>query len=333
MQTVLKDLQTKFPDFHLRVGKRGTSIQRLVGSQWVKMCVKHGSDYHRCWQCKRLRAQESPNVPEMMSIQNLLQEMKRRFPSYNLKISSRRIEGAYRIVRNYGNDPKSYRICLPHGRLFKNCKQCIGSLPTLTEGENAPVRRTAVRRLVPRKIQQTFRYMREAFPNAKLRIGPTGKAIQKKITGGNPLWVKVCAMHCKSIHSCKVCRRNGDYRTHKRLEMEPVLLGMKRRFPDYNLKLTSRLVLGEYHIVRTYKEGGRTYRVCIPHGRLYKQCTGPNGCNQHADKVRKKRNFEKKRKRDVQRQKVRKKRRVQGFTLSHTNHKSGNQRNEPCDKK
>ena len=90
MQTVLKDLQTKFPDFHLRVGKRGTSIQRLVGSQWIKMCVKHGSDYHRCGQCKRLRAQESPNVPEMMSIENLLQEMKKRlhqrFTMYELRM-------------------------------------------------------------------------------------------------------------------------------------------------------------------------------------------------------------------------------------------------------
>jgi hypothetical protein len=324
MDGVLTDARAKFPNEELRVGKRGNSIQRRSGDNWYKLCLKHGLNYYNCRKCRLVRgADENMSLEdEKSAIKKTLQQMRGRFPEYNLNVSARRVDGAHRIVRKYDNDEKYYRVCLKHGRLFKNCQACsfrFAAKPATggnsTDGGKSSCRKTVLRRQVPKHIQQTFRYMKEAFPTATLRIGPSGRAIQKKNKGSNPLWSAVCAAHCVSMYSCRRCGKSKEWRAQKRQEMEPVLIEMRRRFPHYNLQLTSRMVEGSFKIVRIYKEGGKGYRICVPHGRLFKQCTGVNGCNQHAQAVRKKRH-KKKRKRETQLQKFREKRRLPGFTLS-----------------
>ena len=111
----------RFPDYKLRVGMNGNSVQRKFGSSWLTVCGAHCREIRACRKCGSIDREEK-RLKATMS----LQDLQNRFPMYDLKVSSKLINGEYRILRTMVHEnakSQSYAICVPHGKLLKNCSE------------------------------------------------------------------------------------------------------------------------------------------------------------------------------------------------------------------
>lgn len=302
MQAVLADVKRRFPEHAeaLRVGQRGDSIQKrqksTARSGYTTVCVAHCREKYSCTLCgvyTKFRSARQKQQ-ELASAKGQLESLRERFPDYDLQISRRRINGQYRVVRRYDSHQKFYRVCLKHCRLYKQCPDCRcfqasedlpQDVPTLmspvvgqkraADGVQPEYKRSQQRKQ-RKDIEGVFRYMTGRFPRHTLRIGLLGRTIQRHTGQGK--WVTVCTLHCKEARLCKECGfARADY-PEKREKMVPILKDMQRRFPDYKLGISSRCIGGEFRIVRTYPNAKikKAYALCIPHGKLLKQCR--EGC-------------------------------------------------------
>ena len=342
MDAVLDSMKKRFPEkaHRLRLGRLGKSIQiRCTPSKtkntngkppsYTTVCIPHCRDKSLCVQCG---SNPAAKERDRAVAKSQLERLRVRFPDYDLKVSKKRIEGRYRIVRRYECAKKYYRVCLKHGRLFKQCEDCryiqdgeldpdppapssgstkvapdlcgassnsnggsggsggsgvnvamVGKkrkhdsfASSAAKNQSATKGRVNMRRTNARKIQGLFRHMTEQFPQHTLRISRTGKYIQRKF---GKQWTTVCALHCKEKRTCMACGFGAANNAEKRAKMLPILQDMRKRFPDYTLEISQRTCNGEYPIVRYYpnsKYPKKAYAVCIPHGKLLKQCR--SGC-------------------------------------------------------
>ena len=125
MQAVLADMKRRFPEHAeaLRVGKRGDSIQKrqksTARSGYTTVCVEHCREKYSCTLCGMYTKVRSARQKqqELASAKGQLENLRERFPDYDLQISQKRINGQYRVTRRYDGHQKLYRVCLKHCRL------------------------------------------------------------------------------------------------------------------------------------------------------------------------------------------------------------------------
>ena len=111
----------RFPEYKLRVGMNGKTVQRKFGSSWLSVCATHCREMRACRKCGNTDREEK----RRKATTGLL-DLQSRFPMYDLKVSSKLINGEYRILRTMVHEnakSQSYAICVPHGKLLKNCAE------------------------------------------------------------------------------------------------------------------------------------------------------------------------------------------------------------------